>query len=50
MLLSLSLLYGAKVEFEVLGSGGPKLAERASTSYLMKPTKIAKIAHISHIK
>ena len=36
-LLSLlaSLLFSAKVELEVLGSGGPELDGRASTSYLL---------------
>lgn len=34
-LLSITLLFGAKIEFEVLGSGGPEIDGRASTSYLL---------------
>jgi ribonuclease BN (tRNA processing enzyme) len=34
-LLLLSSLYATKIEFEVLGSGGPELDGRASTSYLL---------------
>jgi len=35
ILLSISLLFGAKIELEVLGSGGPEIDGRASTSYLL---------------
>jgi ribonuclease BN (tRNA processing enzyme) len=35
ILLFLSSLFAAKIEFEVLGSGGPELDRRASTSYLL---------------
>jgi len=34
-LLLLSSLYATKIEFEVLGSGGPEFDGRASTSYLL---------------
>ncbi len=35
LLLTLTTLFAAKVEFEVLGSGGPEIDGRASTSYLL---------------
>lgn len=35
LLLTLTTLFGAKIEFEVLGSGGPEIDGRASTSYLL---------------
>ena len=35
LLLSITALFGAKIEFEVLGSGGPEIDGRASTSYLL---------------
>ena len=35
ILLSISTLFGAKIELEVLGSGGPEIDGRASTSYLL---------------
>ena len=35
ILLLANSLFGAKVEFEILGSGGPELDGRASTSYLL---------------
>ncbi len=35
ILFYLTTLFGAKIEFEVLGSGGPELDGRASTSYLL---------------
>ncbi len=35
LLLFATLLFGSKIEFEVLGSGGPEIDGRASTSYLL---------------
>ena len=35
LFLTLSTLFSAKIEFEVLGSGGPEIDGRASTSYLL---------------
>jgi len=35
LLIFSSLLFSSKVEFEILGSGGPELDGRASTSYLL---------------
>ena len=35
LLLSINLLYSSEVELEVLGSGGPEIDGRASTSYLI---------------
>ena len=35
LLLTLTTLFAAKVEFQVLGSGGPEIDGRASTSYLL---------------
>ena len=35
MFLLFTSLYSAKVELEVLGSGGPELDGRASTSYIL---------------
>lgn len=35
LFMSSMLLFSAKVEFEILGSGGPEIEGRASTSYLL---------------
>ena len=41
--LSISLLFGSKVELEILGSGGPELDGRASTSYVLWVDNEAKL-------
>ena len=43
LLLTLSTLFSAKIEFEVLGSGGPEIDGRASTSYLLWVDNQAKL-------
>jgi len=43
LILSISVLLGSKVELEVLGSGGPELDGRASTSYVLWVDNEAKL-------
>jgi len=43
LLLTVTLLYSSEIELEVLGSGGPELDGRASTSYLLWVDKKARL-------